>query len=107
MYSFANFCHLVLLDFCPLRNCLVITMGSPEKMQDTKQSIQITQMLWAVQQETMRLSTKMLLLNPDIRAAERHITTYSLTKLSISLCGPFEDVVNGIRLHIVVWGIQP
>ena len=31
-----------------------------------------------------------------------HTTTWNLTKSSISLCGPLEDVDNGIRLHIVV-----
>ena len=29
-------------------------------------------------------------------------TTWNLTKLYISLCGPLEDIYNGIRLHIVV-----
>lgn len=30
------------------------------------------------------------------------ITTWSLTKLSMSLCGSLEDVDNEIRLHIVM-----
>lgn len=31
-----------------------------------------------------------------------HTTTWSLTKLSISLCGPLEDINRRIGLHIVV-----
>lgn len=39
---------------------------------------------------------------PVTQAATNLTTTWSLTKLFTSLCGPLEDVDSGIRLHIVV-----
>lgn len=36
------------------------------------------------------------------QALASHITTWNLTKLSISLCGPLEDVDSVIRLHVIV-----
>lgn len=32
-----------------------------------------------------------------------HTTTWNLTKLYISLCGPLEDINRRIGLHIAMW----